>query len=65
MEGFAYFHFTDRIPAARADLSQWLDEGRLIMAEEILDGIERYPEALQFMYTGGNIGKLMVRATTD
>lgn len=62
MEGFAYFHFTDRIPAARADLTQWLDDGRVIMAEDILDGIERYPEALQFMYTGGNIGKLMVRA---
>ena len=63
MEGFAYFHFTDSIPAARHDLSTWLDDGRLIMAEEILDGIERYPEALEFMYSGGNIGKLMVRAT--
>jgi len=63
MEGFAYFHFTDSIPTARHDLSTWLDDGRLIMAEEILDGIERYPEALEFMYSGGNIGKLMVRAT--
>ena len=62
MEGFAYFHFADRIPAARADLTHWLNDGRLVMAEDILNGIERYPEALQFMYTGGNIGKLMVRA---
>lgn len=63
MEGFAYFHFPDSIPVATAELAQWLDEGAIIMAEEILDGIERYPEALQFMYSGGNTGKLMVRAT--
>jgi NADPH-dependent curcumin reductase CurA len=63
MEGFAYFHFPESIPVATAELAQWLDEGSIVMAEEILDGIERYPEALQFMYSGGNTGKLMVRAT--
>jgi hypothetical protein len=63
MEGFAYFHFPDSIPVATAELARWLDEGSIVMAEEILDGIERYPEALQFMYSGGNTGKLMVRAT--
>jgi NADPH-dependent curcumin reductase CurA len=47
---------------ATAELARWLDEGSIVMAEEILDGIERYPEALQFMYSGGNTGKLMVRA---
>lgn len=65
MEGFAYFHFPDSIATARNDLTRWLDEGRLVMTEHILDGIERYPEALQFMYEGNNIGKLLVRATAD
>jgi NADPH-dependent curcumin reductase CurA len=32
------------------------------MSEHVLDGIDRYPEALQFMFEGGNIGKLLVRA---
>lgn len=62
MEGFAYFHFLDRIEPAKAELAGWLADGSLIMAEEILEGIERYPEALQFMFNGGNIGKLMVKA---
>jgi NADPH-dependent curcumin reductase CurA len=62
MEGFAYFHFPESIEPARAELKQWLDDGSLIMDEEILEGIERYPEALQFMFSGGNIGKLMVKA---
>ena len=62
MEGFAYFHFPESIEPAKAELKQWLDEGSLVMDEEILEGIERYPEALQFMFSGGNIGKLMVKA---
>jgi NADPH-dependent curcumin reductase CurA len=60
MEGFAYFHFPDSLATAADELAAWLDEGSLIAPETVLEGIERYPEALQFMYTGGNIGKLMV-----
>lgn len=61
MEGFAYFHFPDRLDAAYDDLERWVAEGRLVNTEHILEGIERYPEALQFMYEGGNIGKLLVK----
>ena len=63
MAGFAYFHFADSFAPAAAELSQWLAEGRLILPEEILEGVERYPEALQFMFRGGNLGKLLVKAS--
>ncbi|MFT5335805.1 MAG: NADPH-dependent curcumin reductase CurA, partial [Halioglobus sp.] len=49
---------------AQAELAQWLADGSLILDEEVLEGIERYPEALQFMFNGGNIGKLLVKVTT-
>jgi NADPH-dependent curcumin reductase len=62
MEGFAYFHFPESIPQASAELAEWLTDGSLQCAEEILDGIDRYPEALQFMFNGGNTGKLLVKA---
>lgn len=61
MEGFAYFHFPDSIPKAKAELAEWLKAGTIVTPEHILDGLDRYPEALNFMYTGGNIGKLMVK----
>lgn len=61
MEGFAYFHFADSIPTAAAALSDLLADGKLTMPEEVMDGIEHYPEALQFMFSGGNLGKLMVK----
>ena len=64
MEGFAYFHFPECFDEAMADLTRWLDDGSIVMPEHVLDGIDRYPEALEFMFDGGNIGKLMVRATT-
>lgn len=63
MEGFAFFHFPDRIAEATDELRGWLADGSLVMAEEILDGIERFPEALEFMARGGNVGKLLVKAT--
>jgi NADPH-dependent curcumin reductase CurA len=63
MEGFAYFHFPESIGPATAELAKWLADGSLVLSEEILEGIERYPEALQFMFSGGNIGKLLVRAS--
>lgn len=61
MEGFAYFHFLESIAPAQSELAAWLAEGSIMLSEEILDGIERYPEALQFMFNGGNIGKLLVK----
>ena len=62
MEGFAFFHFPESIGPAGAELRTWLDDGSLVMDEEVLEGIERYPEALQFMFSGGNLGKLLVKA---
>ena len=56
------FHFPESIEPAMSDLAHWLKDGSLAFDEEILEGIERYPEALQFMFRGGNIGKLLVKA---
>lgn len=62
MEGFAFFHFPESIGPATEELARWLADGALVFDEEILEGIERYPEALGFMFEGGNIGKLLVKA---
>ena len=61
MEGFAFFHFPEQFSNAAAELSAWVAEGSLILAEEVLEGIERYPAALEFMFRGGNLGKLLVK----
>ena len=63
MEGFAYFHFPESFAPAATELAQWLADGSIVLPEEILEGIERYPEALQFMFEGGNLGKLLVKVS--
>jgi hypothetical protein len=44
MAGFAFFHFPENIGPVGTELRAWLDDGSLVMDEEILEGIERYPE---------------------
>jgi NADPH-dependent curcumin reductase len=61
MEGYAYFHFPESIAPAKVELAKWMADGTLTLAEEILEGIERYPESLQFMFNGGNLGKLLIK----
>ena len=61
MEGFAYFHFPESFADATSELTAWLSDGSIVLAEEVLEGIDRYPDALQFMFNGGNLGKLLVK----
>ncbi len=63
MAGFAYFHTPELIAPAVAELTGWIRDGVVSLPETVLDGIERYPEALQFMFEGGNVGKLLVKTS--
>ena len=59
MRGFTVDHWSKDHAQAEAELSTWLRAGKFKLREEILDGIERFPEAILMLYTG-HVGKLMV-----
>jgi NADPH-dependent curcumin reductase CurA len=61
MEGFLILDYFDRLPAAQAEMAGWLAEGKLKSAEHVVEGLERAPEALNLLFTGGNIGKVIVK----
>ncbi len=61
MEGFIILDYFDRLPAAQAELAGWLGEGKIKSAEHIVEGLERAPEALNLLFTGGNTGKVIVQ----
>ena len=61
MEGFLVFDWHDRYPEARAWLAHQLKAGRLRQKLHVVDGLERAPEALAMLFSGGNTGKLVVR----
>jgi NADPH-dependent curcumin reductase CurA len=61
MEGFIILDYADRYPEAQLQLATWIAEGRISHREHIVDGLERAPEALNLLFTGGNTGKVIVR----
>jgi NADPH-dependent curcumin reductase CurA len=65
MTGFVIFDYADRYPEAARDLGAWLADGRLRSREDIVDGIETFPETLNMLFTGANTGKLVLRAAKE
>ncbi|HEV2975159.1 MAG TPA: NADP-dependent oxidoreductase [Solirubrobacteraceae bacterium] len=60
MEGFLILDYFDRMPAAREEMAKWLGEGKIKSSEHLVEGLERAPEALNLLFTGGNTGKVIV-----
>jgi NADPH-dependent curcumin reductase CurA len=65
MQGMVVFDYTDRFPQAVAELSGYLRDGRLKSREDVVDGLEHFPEALNRLFTGENFGKLVLRVAQD
>lgn len=61
MEGFIILDYLDRFPEAQPEMAAWVAAGAIKHAEQIVEGLERAPEALNLLFTGGNTGKLIVR----
>ncbi len=61
MEAFFIYEMAAHFPRAEAQLAEWIAAGRLTYQEDILDGLERMPEALIRLFEGRNVGKQLVR----
>jgi hypothetical protein len=61
MEGFIILDYIDRFPEGQAEMAGWLASGQIKAAEHIVEGLERAPEALNLLFTGGNTGKVIVQ----
>ncbi len=60
-QGFIVFDFKDRYPEAMAKLREWVEGGRLKTRETVVDGIDKAPDAFLGLFSGENIGKMLVR----
>jgi NADPH-dependent curcumin reductase CurA len=62
VQGFIVFDFAERYGEALSELSQWYRDGRLRFREDIrAGGIDAYPDVLNLLFTGGNVGKLVLK----
>jgi NADPH-dependent curcumin reductase CurA len=54
-------HFADQYEEATNNLLKYYQEGKLKMPAHYENGIESFPRALEIMFNGGHIGKLLVK----
>jgi len=64
MKGFVVYEFNDMREQFLSDMTGWIKDGRLQYRETIHHGIEEAPEALIGLFTGENIGKMLVQLHT-
>jgi NADPH-dependent curcumin reductase len=61
IQGFLQSQHDDEAPAALAQLSTWHREGRLVLTEDVVDGLDSAIEGLERLLVGDHLGKLLVR----
>jgi NADPH-dependent curcumin reductase CurA len=61
MEGIVVFDYADRYHLGVAALGQWLKEGKITSKEDIVQGLENFPQALNMLFEGKNFGKLVLQ----
>jgi NADPH-dependent curcumin reductase CurA len=61
MEGMVVFDYADRFAPAIAELAGYLKDGRIKSREDIVKGIDTFPETLLRLFRGENFGKLVLQ----
>ena len=61
MEGFVVFDYAARYPEAMQALAGWMIAGKLKAREDIVEGLETFPDTLQKLFRGENFGKLVIK----
>jgi NADPH-dependent curcumin reductase CurA len=65
MEGMVVFDYASRYHEARAKMGAWLRDGEMISREDVVEGMETFPETLTMLFEGKNFGKLVLAVAHD
>ena len=60
MEGIVVFDYADRYHLAVAELAGYLRDGRMKSKEDVVVGLQTFPETLLKLFNGENFGKLVL-----
>ena len=61
VEAFLLLDYVPRFMEAATQLGQWKMFGKIKDRETIVEGLEKTPDAINMLFTGGNTGKLIVK----
>src|SRR5580693_5896402 len=65
MEGFVVFEYAARYPEGVQALAGWMLAGKMKAREDIVDGLETFPDTLQKLFSGENFGKLVIKVAGE
>jgi NADPH-dependent curcumin reductase len=60
MQGMVVFDYADRYHLAVAEMAGYLRDGRMKSREDVVKGLEQFPQALNRLFSGENFGKLVL-----
>merc|ERR1712223_701058 len=62
MEGFIVSRWASCWNKGLTQMAKWVDEGKIKTQETIVEGFEKMPDAFLGLFTGNNVGKMIVKA---
>jgi hypothetical protein len=60
LKGFIVSHYNHMAADFRRDMEDWISSGRISYKETVFEGIDKAPEAFMGLFTGANMGKMIV-----
>jgi NADPH-dependent curcumin reductase CurA len=63
MEGMVVFDYADRYHLAVAEMAGYLKDGRMKSKEDVVVGLDTFPETLLKLFNGENFGKLVLQVS--
>ncbi len=61
LTGIVVSDYYDRAGEAAMVMAGWIQAGKLKTREDIVDGLENFPNAFDMLFTGANNGKLVLK----
>jgi NADPH-dependent curcumin reductase len=65
LQGFIVFDFADRYMEAATQMAGWLLAGKLKSREDIVEGLQTFPDTFLKLFRGENFGKLMLKVADE
>ena len=65
MKGMLVFDYADRYAEAAREMAGWMAAGKLKSREDIVEGLETFPDTLLKLFKGENLGKLILKVVAD
>ena len=65
MTGFTVVDYLDRYAEGLTEMAGWYAAGKLTSREDIVDGLETFPETFLKLFSGQNNGKLAIRVAAE